>query len=104
MNLKVLQNLKYPDELYWADVTMAMMNGGGVRASIDERSRNGSITLEDVMTVLPFRNTIDLIEIQGKYLLEAFEFAVDGYDPNGFHTAGKFLQISGEPINYSLCA
>ena len=84
---------------------MAMMNGGGVRSSIDERSRNGSITLEDVMTVLPFRNTIDLMEIKGKHLLEAFEFSVDGYDPNGFHTAGKFLQISGKSVNSDhLCA
>ncbi|CAG7718559.1 unnamed protein product, partial [Allacma fusca] len=98
----IYANLKTPDELYWSDVTMAVMNGGGIRVSIDEKSRNGSISVEDVLTVLPFRNTIDLIEIKGQHLKEAFEFAVEGYDPAGFHLAGKFLQISGIRVVYDI--
>jgi 5'-nucleotidase len=60
------------------------------------------VTLEDVMTVIPFQNTVDLIEIQGKYLREAFEFCVMGYDPTAHHLAGKFLQVSGTYYNYGL--
>ncbi len=54
------------------------------------------------MTVIPFQNTVDLIEIQGKYLREAFEFCVMGYDPTAHHLAGKFLQVSGTYYNYGL--
>ena len=31
----VFKHLKYPDEASWANVTMAMVNGGGIRASIE---------------------------------------------------------------------
>ncbi|XP_021964441.1 snake venom 5'-nucleotidase [Folsomia candida] len=95
-------NLKFSDSLYWSDVTMAIMNGGGVRASIDEESKNGSISMDDILTVLPFSNTIDLIEIQGNHLREAFEFSVQDYDPKGFHLAGKFLQVSGMRVVYDI--
>jgi 2',3'-cyclic-nucleotide 2'-phosphodiesterase (5'-nucleotidase family) len=52
--------------------------------------------MDDILTVLPFQNTIDLIEIKGEHLRESFEFAVQGYDPKGHHLAGKFLQVSGK--------
>lgn len=81
---------------------MAIMNGGGVRASIDEQNKNGEITVDDILTALPFSNTIDLIEIRGKHLRAAFEFSVEGYDPKGFHLAGKFLQVSGIQVVYDL--
>lgn len=58
----------------------------------------GIITMEDVMTVLPFQNTVDLIEIAGKFLRQAFEFSVEDYDPSGLHIAGKFLQVSGRKM------
>lgn len=58
----------------------------------------GTITFENVLTVLPFQNTVDLIEIKGKFLRQAFEFSVENYDPNGLHLPGKFLQVSGKKI------
>lgn len=33
--------IKYPDELQWNHVSSCILNGGGIRSSIDERSRNG---------------------------------------------------------------
>ena len=29
------QNLRHPDDLQWNDVSIAIVNGGGIRASID---------------------------------------------------------------------
>jgi len=98
----ILQNVKFADELHWSEVSMAIIHGGGIRSSIDEKAGNGSISLEDILTVFPFQNTIDLIEIKGKHLREAFEFSAKGYDPKGFHLAGKFLQVSGIRVVYDM--
>lgn len=57
---------------------MALMNSGGIRGSIDEIAKSGSISMEDILQVLPFQNTVDMIEIKGEHLLEAFEYAVQG--------------------------
>ncbi len=38
------------------EVIMALQNGGGIRASIDE----GPITVGEVITVLPFGNTLSV--------------------------------------------
>lgn len=33
--------IKYPDDLQWNHVSACILNGGGIRSPIDERSRNG---------------------------------------------------------------
>ena len=48
-------------------VQIAIANGGGLRASIDA----GPITMGEVMTVLPFQNTLSTFEVTGATLLEA---------------------------------
>lgn len=98
----VYMNLQMGENTYWSDVTMAIMNAGGIRGSIDETANGGSITMEDILQVLPFQNTVDTIEIKGSDLKDAFEFAVDGYNPNGHRLAGKFLQVSGIKVIYDI--
>ena len=51
------------------DHAVAIVNGGGIRASIAK----GSITKKDVNTVLPFGNTITVVYVTGSELLEALE-------------------------------
>ena len=53
----------------------------------------GYITQGDVMTMLPFRNTIQLIEMPGEGLLEMLENSVAGIGPD---PSGRFLQVSGK--------
>ena len=48
---------------------MALQNGGGIRSSIDQ----GPITVGEVITVLPFGNTLATIKLTGAELKEAFE-------------------------------
>ncbi|KAK7086251.1 hypothetical protein SK128_018655, partial [Halocaridina rubra] len=98
----VHMNTKYPDDMHWARTALAIINGGGIRASIDERASNGTITMEDVLTVAPFQNTIDIVELRGKYVKEMFEFSVAEYDPKGLDPPGGFLQVSGFVVVYDI--
>ena len=48
---------------------VAITNGGGIRAAI----KAGDITKKDVFTVLPFGNTLTVVNVTGAELLEALE-------------------------------
>ncbi|XP_035658167.1 snake venom 5'-nucleotidase-like [Branchiostoma floridae] len=92
-------NLKTPDEAKWADVSIAIFNSGNIRAPIAFRAPNGVITGEDVLTVLPFMNTIDVIVLLGETLYEVFEHSVAELPDT---EAGQFLQVSGLLLKYDL--
>ncbi|XP_069830807.1 5'-nucleotidase [Dendropsophus ebraccatus] len=94
----IYNNIRNPDEVRWNHVSLCIMNGGGVRASIDEKTNNGTITLEDLLSVLPFGGTFDLIEIKGSTLKEAFEHSVHRYGAS----TGEFLQVGGIKVVYNL--
>lgn len=68
-------------------VTVAIANSGGLRASIDE----GEITMGEVLTVLPFQNTLSTFEISGSGLLAALENSVSQVEDG----AGRFAQVAG---------
>lgn len=78
----------------WTDAAIAIIQGGGVRAS----TQAGNITKFDLKTVLPFNNTLVLINITGAVLLQAFEHAVEHYTGD----RGEFLQVSGARIVYDM--
>jgi len=52
---------------------------------------SGSITMEDLVAVLPFGGTFDLVQLKGSTLLRAFEHSVRRYG----QSTGEFLQVSG---------
>ena len=66
---------------------IALTNGGGIRASV----KAGPITVGDVFTVLPFDNTLVVMEVTGADIKAALERSVSEY-PNQL---GAFLQVSG---------
>ena len=68
-----------------ADV--AIVNGGGIRSTI----KAGDITLNDILLVHPFGNSMCVIEVTGQELMDALEFSVRSL-PGEF---GGFLQVSG---------
>ncbi|XP_038824168.1 5'-nucleotidase-like [Salvelinus namaycush] len=94
----VHHNIKYADELQWNHVSSCILQGGSIRSSIDERSRNGSITMEDLIAVLPFGGTYDLVQLKGSTLRKAFEHSVRRYGGN----TGEFLQVSGFHVEYDM--
>lgn len=67
------------------------MNSGGIRGSFEI----GNISMADLLTVMPFGNTIDLITIKGRYIKETFEKAAARMKPDGETSSGGFLQVSG---------
>ena len=83
------------DAMVWAyrqsqdDISLSMINSGGIRASFDK----GNITMEDLLISFPFRNTFDVVFIRGKYLREALEHSVANMKPDGRNEAGRFLQV-----------
>ncbi|XP_070589257.1 5'-nucleotidase [Erythrolamprus reginae] len=94
----VYNNLRHPDDSEWNHVSMCIINGGGIRGPIDEKSKNGSITLEELLGVLPFGGTFDLLEIKGSALRQAFEHSVHRHGQK----TGEFLQVSGIKVVYDL--
>ncbi|MDP6969718.1 MAG: bifunctional metallophosphatase/5'-nucleotidase [Gammaproteobacteria bacterium] len=68
-------------------VTIALQNGGGLRASLDA----GDVTMGEVYTVLPFQNTLATFEIDGATLVAALENGVSKVEEG----AGRFPQVAG---------
>jgi len=68
-------------------ITIAIQNGGGLRASIDA----GPVTMGEVLTVLPFQNSIATFQIKGSDLVAALENGASQIEEG----AGRFVQASG---------
>lgn len=66
---------------------IAMTNGGGIRASINA----GDVRVADIYNVLPFDNTLVVVEMLGMDILEALEHSVRLLPEQN----GGFLQVSG---------
>lgn len=72
-------------------VEIAISNGGGLRASIGQ----GKVTMGDVLTVLPFQNTLATFKISGKDLVTGLEGGLSQIEDG----AGRFPQVAG--LRYS---
>ncbi|MDP5216935.1 bifunctional metallophosphatase/5'-nucleotidase [Ruegeria sp. 2205SS24-7] len=68
-------------------VTIAIANAGGLRASIDP----GEVTMGEVLTVLPFQNTLSTFEISGQGVIDALENGVSQVE----EVKGRFPQVAG---------
>nr|XP_060608972.1 5'-nucleotidase [Anolis sagrei ordinatus] len=94
----VNSNLRHPDDNQWNHVSMCIINGGGIRGPINEKINNGTITWEELLSVLPFGGTFDLLQIKGSTLKEAFEHSVYRHGQG----TGELLQVSGIRVVYDL--
>ncbi|MBX3582106.1 MAG: 5'-nucleotidase C-terminal domain-containing protein [Rhizobiaceae bacterium] len=79
------------DRVKGQGVTIAFQNGGGLRASIDQ----GVVTMGEVLTVLPFQNTLATFQLSGKDVLAALENGASQLEEGG----GRFTQVAG--LKYS---
>jgi 5'-nucleotidase len=68
-------------------IQIAIQNGGGIRASIDA----GPVTMGEVLTVLPFQNTLSTFVVDGATVLAALENGVSQVEEG----AGRFPQVAG---------
>ena len=74
------------------NVVMALQNGGGIRAAIDK----GPITVGEVITVLPFGNTLAVMDVTGEELKAAFEHSFGQYPKEN----GGFLHVAGAKVEF----
>jgi len=68
-------------------VSIAVQNGGGLRASIDA----GPVTMGEVISVLPFQNTLSTFWLKGEDVVAALENGASQYEEG----AGRFAQVAG---------
>ena len=68
-------------------VTIAIQNGGGLRSSID----TGPVTMGEVLSVLPFQNTLSTFEAKGSTIVAALENGASQYED----VAGRFTRVAG---------
>lgn len=73
-------------------MTMAIINGGGLRASIAA----GEVTQGDVISVLPFQNTLATFQLSGADIVKALENGVSQIDDG----AGRFPQVAGLKFSF----
>lgn len=78
---------------YNNNVIMAFQNGGGIRAAIEA----GPITVGEVITVLPFGNTLATMELSGADLKAAFEISFKSYPSEN----GGFLHVAGAKVQFN---
>ena len=75
-------------------VQIAIQNGGGLRSSIDA----GEVTMGEVLSVLPFQNTLSTFEVTGAQILAALENGVSQVEEG----AGRFPQVAGMSFTFDL--
>ena len=74
------------------DADIAIVNGGGIRVNI----KKGDITLNDILKVHPFGNSLTVIEATGQQVLDALEWSVHSL-PGEF---GGFDHVAGLTFEY----
>ena len=77
-------------------IQIAFANSGGIRASID----GGEVTMGEVMTVLPFQNTLSTFSATGQTIIDALENGVSQVE----EVAGRFPQVAGMSFTWDSSA
>ena len=85
--------LKYATKLNIT--TIAMINSGGMRA----KSLGNDITMEDLLNVFPYENSIDVMELKGGTIRKVLEKSAKLLSPEKPNTGGGFIQVSGKLKN-----
>ena len=75
------------DRVQAQGISIAIMNSGGVRASMEA----GEVTMGDVLTVLPFQNTLATFQLKGSDVIAALENGVSQVE----EVKGRFPQVAG---------
>ncbi|MFT7106204.1 MAG: 5'-nucleotidase [Yoonia sp.] len=77
-------------------IQIAFQNSGGIRASIDA----GEVTMGEVLTVLPFQNTLSTYQVTGETMVAALENGVSQHEEG----SGRFPQVAGMSFAVDLSA
>jgi 5'-nucleotidase len=81
----------------WTYATIALTNPGGVRGTLSA----GDLTFSDLVTTTPFENTVDSMELEGKYIRQALEFSARFDSPSILQVAGLRVVFDMKKPAYS---
>lgn len=84
------------DRVKGQGVSIVFQNGGGLRASIDQ----GVVTMGEVLSVLPFQNTLATFQLTGKDVVAALENGAGQIEEG----AGRFTQVAGLKYSFDAAA
>lgn len=79
-----------------SDCPIAVVNGGGIRASL----YGGDVRNLDLKAVCPYDNQIVVVEMNGAVLFEMMENSLSGVRSSADVPGGRFLQVSGIKYSY----
>ncbi|XP_060804761.1 uncharacterized protein LOC106143339 [Amyelois transitella] len=82
------------------DLSIAIVQGGRIRTSLDRFPKPFEMTRGDWITVLPFSDLLTIVTMNGKILKQALEHSVSTW--REIDSTGQFLQISGIKVAYNL--
>lgn len=80
----------------WTDASIAFVNAGAIRSA----ARIGDLSQFELSTVLPFNNTLFVVQVPGQIMKAALEYTVSDYVVGGY--VRNFLQMSGARVVYNL--
>lgn len=84
---------------FYSDTSIALINAGGVRASIEKKS-SGEIFRSDIDLVLPFQGKYVIIGVSGQVIRTVLEKSASEY---GMHDAASgILHMAGVKVHYNM--
>lgn len=83
----------------WSRLSGAIVNAGSIRTALPSFS---NVTWGDVVTTLPYGNSLVVVTLSGSQLLQVFEHAVTNYNTSKQSRQGRFLHVSGFRLQYNL--
>ncbi|KAK8762183.1 hypothetical protein V5799_026548 [Amblyomma americanum] len=83
----------------WSEINGAVVNAGSIRTALPSFSK---VTWGDVVTTLPYGNSLVVMTINGAEVYKMFEHSVTNYTLNSEARKGRFLQVSGFRVEYDL--
>lgn len=69
----VWQRARLHQGAFWTDASIALLQGGGIRASLSA----GNVTAYDLTQLMPFGNPLVVIDLNGTEILAALERSVE---------------------------
>ncbi|XP_077553629.1 protein 5NUC-like [Haemaphysalis longicornis] len=79
----------------WSTLNGAVVNSGGIRTALPSFS---NITWGDVVTTLPYGNSLVTVTLNGSLLWRMFEHSVFNYTTDKDERRGRFLQVSDSQV------
>uniref|UniRef100_A0A023FPR7 Putative 5' nucleotidase n=1 Tax=Amblyomma cajennense TaxID=34607 RepID=A0A023FPR7_AMBCJ len=83
----------------WSEINGAIVNAGSIRTALPSFSK---VTWGDVVTTLPYGNSLVVMTINGTIVEKMFEHSVTNYTLDKEARKGRFLQVSGFRVEYDL--